>query len=46
MWTYDKKLQYPVKIARTNPATAKIIMAQLGGPDVNCLSRRNGDYLF
>ena len=33
MWTYDKKLQYPVKIARTNPATAKIIMAQLGGPD-------------
>ena len=33
MWTYDKKLQYPVKIARTNPATAKVIMAQLGGPD-------------
>lgn len=33
MWTYDKKLQFPVKIARTNPATAKIIMAQLGGPD-------------
>ena len=33
MWTYDKKLQYPVKIARTNPATAKIIMAQLGGPN-------------
>lgn len=33
MWTYDKKLQYPVKVARTNPATAKIIMAQLGGPD-------------
>lgn len=33
MWTYDKKLQYPVKIARPNPATAKIIMAQLGGPD-------------
>ena len=33
MWTYDKKLQYPVKSAGTNPATAKIIMAQLGGPD-------------
>lgn len=33
MWQYTKKLQYPVKIERPNPATAKIIMAQLGGPD-------------
>jgi len=33
MWQYDKKLQHPVKIERPNPATAKIIMAQLGGPD-------------
>lgn len=33
MWTYDKKLQYPVKIKNTNPAMAKIIMTQLGGPD-------------
>lgn len=33
MWTYEKKLQYPVKIARPNPAIAKFIMTQFGGPD-------------
>lgn len=33
MWSYEKKLQYPVKIARPNPALAKVIITQLGGPD-------------
>ena len=33
MWTYNKKLQYPVKIKNPNPATATIIISQLGGPD-------------
>lgn len=33
MWIYQKKLQYPVKIARPNPALAKVIISQLGGPD-------------
>jgi spore coat protein JC len=33
MWIYDKKLQYPVKIKHSNPAMARIIMTQLGGPD-------------
>lgn len=33
MWTYDRQLQYPVKIKNPNPATAKIIISQLGGPD-------------
>ena len=33
MWTYGKKLQYPVKIATPNPAYAKIVISQLGGPD-------------
>lgn len=33
MWSYDKKLQYPVKIACPNPAIAKIIITQYGGPD-------------
>ena len=33
MWQYEKKLQYPVKIARPNPALAKVIISQLGGPD-------------
>ena len=33
MWTYEKKLQDPVKIARPNPAAAKLIISQFGGPD-------------
>ena len=33
MWIYEKKLQYPVKIKNPNPAYAKIIMDQYGGPD-------------
>jgi spore coat protein JC len=33
MWIYDKKLQYPVRIKHSNPAMARIIMTQLGGPD-------------
>ena len=33
MWTYDRKLQYPVKIKNPNAALAKIIISQLGGPD-------------
>jgi len=33
MWVYKKALQYPVKIKNTNPAMAKMIMSQYGGPD-------------
>lgn len=33
MWSYDKKLEYPVKIKTPNPAMAKVIITQLGGPD-------------
>lgn len=33
MWNYEKKLQYPVKIKNPNPALAKVIISQLGGPD-------------
>jgi len=33
MFEYEKKLQYPVKIKRTNPALAKFIITQYGGPD-------------
>ncbi|BCN29505.1 manganese catalase family protein [Anaeromicropila herbilytica] len=33
MWNYEKKLQYPVKITKTNPAMAKLIISQFGGPD-------------
>ena len=33
MWTYEKKLQYPVRIKTPNPALAKVIISQVGGPD-------------
>ena len=33
MWVYEKKLQYPVNIKTPNPALAKIIISQYGGPD-------------
>ncbi|MBE6553549.1 MAG: manganese catalase family protein [Ruminococcaceae bacterium] len=33
MWTYEKKLQYPVKIKTPNPKLAQVIISQLGGPD-------------
>ena len=33
MFIYDKKLQYPVKIANPNPRLAGIIISQYGGPD-------------
>lgn len=33
MFSYVKNLQYPVKIANTNPALAKVIITQYGGPD-------------
>ena len=33
MWTYEKRLQYPVKIKRPDARTAKVIISQFGGPD-------------
>ena len=33
MFVYEKKLQYPVKIARPNPKLASIVLTQYGGPD-------------
>ena len=32
MFNYEKRLQYPVKIANPNPALAKFIISQYGGP--------------
>ncbi|HAH77956.1 MAG TPA: rubrerythrin family protein, partial [Ruminococcaceae bacterium] len=32
MWIYQKRLQYPIKIKSSNPALAKIIASQYGGP--------------
>ena len=33
MFVYQKKLQYPVKIAHPNPRLASVIISQYGGPD-------------
>ena len=33
MWSYEKKLQFPVKIKNPNPKLAQVIISQLGGPD-------------
>ena len=33
MWSYEKKLQYPVNIKNPNPKLAKLIITQYGGPD-------------
>lgn len=33
MWTYEKKLQFPVNITNPDPAFAKIVISQIGGPD-------------
>ena len=33
MWAYEKRLQFPVKITKTCPKTAQLIISQYGGPD-------------
>jgi len=33
MWTYEKRLQFPVNITQTCPKTASLIITQFGGPD-------------
>ena len=33
MFVYEKRLEYPVRIANTNPRLAAIIISQYGGPD-------------
>lgn len=33
MWFYEKNLEYPIKITKTCPKTAQLIISQYGGPD-------------
>ncbi len=33
MFIYEKKLQFPVRIKNPNPALAKFIISQYGGPE-------------
>lgn len=37
MFVYEKKLQYPVRIATPNPKLAAVIISQYGGPHCNRL---------
>ena len=33
MWSYEKRLQYPVNIKKPDAKAAKVIITQFGGPD-------------
>lgn len=33
MWSYEKRLEYPICIKQTNPTLAAMIISQYGGPD-------------
>lgn len=33
MYSYEKRLQYPVNIKMKNPKIAQVIISQYGGPD-------------
>ena len=33
MWTYERRLQYPVNITTPNAKIAQVIISQFGGPD-------------
>ena len=33
MWSYEKRLQFPIQIQTPNAAAAKVIISQYGGPD-------------
>ena len=33
MFNYEKRLEYPIKIKRTDARMAKAILTQYGGPD-------------
>lgn len=41
MFVYEKKLQYPVRIANPNPKLAAVIISQYGGPYSNKLCIRS-----
>ena len=37
MWSYEKRLEFPVNIKEPNAQMAQFIMSQYGGPDCNNL---------
>lgn len=38
MFSYNKFLEFPVKVSKPNPRLANVVITQYGGPDGNCLS--------
>ena len=38
MWNYEKRLEYPINIKRTDAAMAKAIISQFGGQTVLLIS--------
>ena len=34
MWSYEKRLQFPVRIKTPDARAAKIIISQFGGPNI------------
>lgn len=40
MWSYEKRLQFPVRIQHPNAAAAKVIISQYGGPYGGGLRKR------
>ena len=48
MWSYDKKLQYPINIKNPNPKLAKFIISQYGGayPNVRVVLLTPPKYAF
>ena len=42
MFVYEKKLQYPVRIANPNPKLAAFIISQYGGPHCNWIYTTQG----
>lgn len=48
MFVYEKKLQYPVRIKNPNPALAKFIISQYGGPNgkwICKIAKKSGHFL-
>ncbi len=45
MFHYEKKLQFPVKIATPNPKLAAFIISQYGGPYSIRLQKSRSDWL-
>ena len=39
MWSYEKRLQFPVQIKEPNAKLAQVIISQFGGPDGELAAR-------